>query len=414
MKRVKVFDDLEKICRGCRLKLIPFSLMVTLSGCSMAKSDVALANVSIAAGIFKDAEELIEETQEINYYFKSWGYKCSNLDGNYYRLKEDLNTNTYYCDSIEEFRKFVDVKNPTYDDVKEAIRTNENINDKYKEWLLTGVNNLENSCNDFDLTILYYNINRLIIMERSSEEMYSIIGSSGANFDYINGIVNIDISNVTPYVLCHEVFGHGLSDAVIEKDGKSIFYMPSFSTIYMDLDNADYRFHNLGLSLEEGKADLISDIATNTHGGGPYDMEAEQLRIFLEMTDITLADFSNKGVLFLIKSMIKNDIDEPIDYILSVDGILDSVRNRKFEFPSEYRMKNNMKAFFKDYADDKIEEGLSIETIKGQISRTFENSTYEFVLAGDFFIYDDVEMNELKLEVFEEIDNIKVNQKKNR
>lgn len=231
-------------------------------------------------------------------------------------------------------------------------------------------------------------------------------GHLGAEFDIRGRRIFIDPANVSPYVICHEALGHGISDIQTSFDGKTIFYMPDFLTIYVDTETGKCSFNYLGFSLEEGKADLIADIATKTTNFGTYEMEAEQLRIITEMCGLSISDYISYGTTLLVDKMRECDVDKPFDYIKSVDDLLTSVRNREFEIEDRCRMRYNMKEFFKDYADDKITAGWDVEEIKKQIKIVFENSKYKSVEAGQLFIFDSVFMDDLEEEILNLVDDL--------
>lgn len=415
MNRVEFNQNFKSILKKGKIRLIPLVLAASMvSGCGSKKvscKPIENQSSSLVSSVLEDIEDFSKKEDTLNYFFNNWGYECEKIGDKYYNIKRDYNNGMIYCASLEEFREYVDVSNPTYSDVREAILENPSISDKYEKWLLDGLDNLESSGESFDLVALYYNVKRMNIIEITLEEMIDEIGSPGAYFTVEDGNVYVCVDDVTNYALCHEVFGHGLSDVQIKKEGLFIRYMPNILVMYADYDNAEYEIKDFGLSLEEGKADLISDIATGRHSGGPYDMEAEQLRIFNETTGISLGDFVSKGTLYLIDNMKKNDIDYPVKYIEGVDGLLDSVRDSKFDFDDKYTMESNMRAYFKDYADDKINEGIISEIVKKRVQEVIDASEYDVVKAGELFIYDVVSMSELKEEVLNDIDDIEAEKK---
>lgn len=411
---------LEKVKLG-GTKVAPFVIaMSLLSGCGNNKNiseaevdrpittlDTVCELVSDLVSVVSDEAEKAEmiALKEKSLYttFSSWGYELEKIDSNYYKVIRDNNQNITYCDSIDDFKKYVDVKNPTFEDVRNAIYENPSITSEYQDILIEGLNNLEIQNNDLDLTILYYNIKRLEFVEISVSEMMDKIGFSGAYYNVEDGKVFVD-SNRTPYVVLHEVLGHAISDIKMAIGDDYVFYMPDCLAVKVDFDNDDYSFEFLGTSLEEGKADLVANKAYNTTMQGPYDMEAEQLRIFNEVSNTSLNEFINNGVVGLVSNMKENDIDKPVEYIMSVDSLLDCVQERILIVPEENTMKYNMTEFFKDYADDKINAGTDRANIEDYIEEIFDASDYEHIEAGELFIYDSVDVDELKDHVVGEID----------
>lgn len=407
MKNIDSNNSLRTKLKHSRVKLVPFVLAASmLSGCG-AKVEVMKSSPNkLMSAILENVEDELNRQKTLDYYFSEWGYECKNMGDNFYRIVKDNNTDIIYCGSLDEFREYATVKEPTYDDIREAIVSNATISGDYEKWLLEGVNNLENSGINFDLVVLYQNFKEISLVEISSEEMMKEHGHLGAEFDIRGRRIFIDPANVSPYVICHEALGHGISDIQTSFDGKTIFYMPDFLTIYVDTETGKCSFNYLGFSLEEGKADLIADIATKTTNFGTYEMEAEQLRIITEMCGLSISDYISYGTTLLVDKMRECDVDKPFDYIKSVDDLLTSVRNREFEIEDRCRMRYNMKEFFKDYADDKITAGWDVEEIKKQIKIVFENSKYKSVEAGQLFIFDSVFMDDLEEEILNLVDDL--------
>lgn len=111
--------------------------------------------------------------------------------------------------------------------------------------------------------------------------------------------------------------------------------------------------------------------------------------------------------------MRKSDINNPIDYIVSVDTLLSSVRSHEFDLPNNSKMESNMKTFFKDYVDDKIKNGENLDEIKNKIKLILENTSYDWINAGELFVYDSVKMEDLKIEILREIDELNKTEKSN-
>ena len=417
MNKIDINQSLIKKLKKGKNKIASFILATTiLSGCEANKEicqPIQNTTVKSINAVSENLNSYVNEQRMLNYYTKQWGYDCQDIGNNFSKVKMDFNKNIYYCDSLDEFRKYVDKANPTYTDVREAIKNNTSITGKYEEWLLEGLNNLEMKLPDLDLVALYQNIKNISIVEITTEEMYEKIRTLGACFSPEEGKVYIDPTIVDSYVICHEILGHGISTVQILKDNKYIQYKTDMLVLYADFQAAEYNFKYIGFSLEEGKADLITDIATQTVSGGPYDMEAEHLRIFTETCGIPLTDYIKYGAAGLIKTMRKSDINNPIDYIVSVDTLLSSVRSHEFDLPNNSKMESNMKTFFKDYVDDKIKNGENLDEIKNKIKLILENTSYDWINAGELFVYDSVKMEDLKIEILREIDELNKTEKSN-
>ena len=138
---------------------------------------------SIACVVKKDLpvyEETVQQTVEdiyrdlSNEFHSLYGYE----DQRMYRIEKLVDTNAgikfIECQNFDEFSKYIDTKaNPTYEELRETLKNNENVSEKYKEWLFEGIDNLEKNMTDLNLTVLNYNFDRLKIIEKSLEDLNS-------------------------------------------------------------------------------------------------------------------------------------------------------------------------------------------------------------------------------------------------
>ncbi len=406
MNKINFYENFDKILKNKKIKLVPLTLAISLLGGCGYKEKADKMESHVMTSYTNFISEFYRKKNTLDCYFEQWGFEYEGLGENYYRIKKDCKNNIIYCASLDEFKNYVDIKNPTFDDIRNLLAQNSNISGEYQEWLLEGINNLEENAPDLELVALYYNLKRISIVEKTTKEIVEKIGTSGAYFKVETGEVVINPETVSRYTLCHEILGHGISDIEIDSNGTTVHYMPNCKALYVNLDTAEYKGENIGLSLEEGKADLISDIATNCTSGGPYDAQAEQLRIFNEVTNTSLADFANNGVIGLINNMKKSDIDNPLIYISNVDCLLEATRKINLDIPTEYTIKHNIVEFFKDFADDKVENGTDKEEIKETISKVLAHSNYIWINAGETFVFDSVSVETLKQESLSNIDKL--------
>lgn len=407
MSNLKIYDNIRIILKKGKLRLVPLILAVSMiNGCTSENhkmENTTLSTPSVRENINNYPKK--EEKSKQRFCYIDATFETEQIDDNFYRIEKEEANNDKYCTSIDELKKYVSLENATYSDIKKAIKKNPNISNKHEKWLLKGINNLESYPEKFDLSILYHNIQRMNIIKISSNKMLKKIGSYGACFEMEDGNANVYVTkDITNYQLCHEVFGHGISITEIEKDGTLYHYSPSMMAIYYH--DGENEIKKVGYSLEEGKADLISDIATGSNEG-PYRMEKEQFRIFRETTNTSLSDFISNGVTYLIDNMKKNDINKPLEYILRVDGLRNEINNDNiFDFNEEYSMENNMKAYFCDYVDDKINNGTSVKEVKKKTKKILNSTKYDYIFAGDTVIYDMISMPDLKKEIMNEINGI--------
>lgn len=290
--------------------------------------------------------------------------------------------------SFSEFAEKLDVKDPSYEQVKELIEQKDNLSNKYKEWLITGLDNIEQKLGDIDLSVLYYNISRMNIIDQDYDEMRenSMTNGTIAYFDPETGIVAINEDEVDCQTLCHEVLGHGISEAYNE--GKA--YTSSKLTVYSKIEQYGV-VYSYGMAIEEAKAEMIGEIASGIPFGeynSSYNQSMEFVRVCMETTGVTLQDLIQKGVPYLIEKMKENDINYPIDHIENMDAFFITMLNSsdvlQVQLPGEeFNFKTALGRYMLDYVDDKITEGGDVETLSQEAFDIVNDSYFEYVTDGE-------------------------------
>lgn len=308
---------------------------------------------------------------------------------------------TIYCRDFDEFGQYIDVVNPSYDDVMKTIQNNPNINEKYQEWLIAGLNNLLQALPNLNLTVLNYNLNRLKIIEDDKSEQIAAMekqerrGIKVGRFDSETGeiVVTKTGDEVTDKeTFYHEVFGHGLSEASFEheinekrlnSDGelvhvqKAKIIMSDKATVIHFVKNYPGSLGSLiGGGLEEGKAEYIGLIAlgdekTQMKFKSEYIQQVEQLRIMLDTVGMSLENFiSQGGPIALYHVMQDNDVNEALSYIEANDVFVSALKEEEITLYDDMEaFKNNLAAFFGDYMDDKISRGEDKQAIIGRLKQ---------------------------------------------
>ena len=87
-----------------------------------------------------------------------------------------------YVSDNEEVREYLDYDSVSFDEVKNALYQNENINDFYEEKIVTFINTLEEKVPNIDLTCFYENLKKLNMVEISKEEMIKRRGKGVAAY----------------------------------------------------------------------------------------------------------------------------------------------------------------------------------------------------------------------------------------
>lgn len=321
-----------------------------------------------------------------------------------------------FSDTMDEFKKYVEMKNPTYSSLKYALNQNENIPNKYKEILEKGIDNLEKELPNLDLSVLYYNLNRIKVYDDESTDFdEELTDNLSGYFRPKEGIIMVK-SDESEEVILHEVLGHGCTEAYIPEENLSQSMSATIVSIEDDEFQETMSITNLGCSLEEGKADMIAAIAKgeSIDNTARYVTEIEQLRIYMETTNTSLEELTKYGISNLILKMKQNDVDKPITYIENIDFLLNVTINQDIytEIPNEVLTENNVNDFFVDYFDDKLNSGMKKDEAKKIVQDIMDRSDFLEITAqnGDYKA-DSVNAQELTQHIIENIENIKVTPK---
>lgn len=391
---------------------------------------------------------ITEEKATLEGVYQKGGYDFHSLDGyedyRIYRIHKAVGTKSglriIECQNFDEFSDFISTKsNPTYTDLIKTLKSNQNVDDKYKAWLLEGIKNLEKSLPDVNLTVLNYNLNRLKLKETTLEALNTDGEKLVGRFDPETGeayFIDAGDEESNKFVVFHEVLGHGISEATIERDAKdtikfgeytdfnieinrerivisdSIFIMKVLEqpiAIKQDGENSGGLAENestehveyfyIGQGIEEGKADIIAKMAMGNDKikGHPYIEQSEQLRIMCEAVGLDFEDYiSNGGAEILSQKMQENDVENSLIYIVANDSYVSAMKNGSIEIidPRD-TFKENILAFFKDYADNKIKSGESREEIVKKFS--------QILARGGDFIHSTFNGEEINYEEFKNI-----------
>jgi len=362
------------------------------------------ADTQINAVVEKSiVDKLIDELSDEH------GIEIEKLPNDLLRIKSINYGDVIFCNDMDELKKYVHLQEPSFYDVRNAIRDNNNIPEEYKVWLYEGIDNLEKNLPNMDLTVLYYNISRLKCLCKNSEEIINDTGKSNAKayFNSIEGTVVVNEENVTKWTFLHEVFGHGSTQVRIND---KITKYTEINHLIFELDeDGTYSVTEvfLGDGIEEAKADMITYLAYGMSiDDMAYKPEYETLRIFMETTGLTLEELINGGTMKLIQKMYENDINDPHKYIEALDVLCNSRKTLTVEIDSENTMKNNIRAFIMDYCDDKIKKGESKYTVAEEVSSIIGKSMFDSinVVSGILsleFIKPETLAEEIELEIID-------------
>lgn len=373
--------------------LISLSAAILLSGCGM--QDIGTPHISETTSIVETTNTEQSQTQEavkaktvaemtdeeiLEYY----GYPADKIENGIYslnRIKSDGESYTI-CRNVNEFKEYTGIKGiPTYEDLLNAIENNESITGRYEEWFKEAINNLSQNeeFNGVDFSVLLYNIQRMKIQEKTSEEIRN--GSNDAfakaYFHPKTKDVVVNPDTVTQIVFLHEILGHAITQTITEED--IFFESEAVITVIDRADDGNINDINniiIGYGLEEGKADLLAELALNnsTSSTSNYDIEKESFREFKETLGLTWADIINNSMtLKIIAKMSELGMNDSIKYVDNSDTLYRA--NMFDDIDDSIRFKNNIGEFLLDYSQSQIKAGRSIEEVSNQISKMIQESS---------------------------------------
>lgn len=370
-----------------KIGLISLAAAISLSGCGV--QDIHTSNISEATSIVEttNAEETVKQKtiqemtdEEVLEYY---GYPINKIEDGIYALNRIKSNGELYtiCRNVNEFKKYTGMEGqPSYDDLLKAIENNESITGRYEDWFKEAINNLSQN-EDFkgvDFSVLLYNIQRIKIEEKTVEQIREESNETFAQayFNPKTKQVAINPDTVTQVIFLHEILGHACTQTITEEN----IYFESEAVITILDRTEDGSVNNIsnviiGYGLEEGKADMIAELALkgSDRSTSSYDIEKETFREFKETLGLTWADIINNSMtLKIISKMAELGMDNSIKYVDNSDTLY---RVAMFEdFDENVRFKNNMGQFILDYAQSQIKAGKTMEEVSNQISQMIQES----------------------------------------
>lgn len=349
------------------------------------------------------------------------GYSIEKIEDGIYALnKVTVDEDTYImCRNVDELKKELGLEGiPTYDDLLNAIKNNENISGRYEEWFCEAISNLSHNeeFKDVDFSVLLYNIQRMKIEEKTSEEIIERAENDNvvAFYEPATQKVGVNPNNVTKYIFLHEALGHASTQLIVD----NIHYESNVILSIVDR-NSDGSMGNIdaifiGSGLEEGKADLLTEISLNfsEKAASVYDIEKETFREYKETLRLSWADIINNSMtLKIITEMKKIGIENPIEYIDNSDILHNANASDKLhygELEDEVKFKNNVGNFLIEYSGLQIDAGRTKEDVVAQISQMIQLSdAYPYEIGvRRWYPVDDTNMQEFEEYVIDSIEKL--------
>lgn len=407
-KKIKI---IPKVITSTGLVCLAMALALTGCGINHTNEPSSIPSTTGLHSSYKDESEMSDEELLI-YNYGDIFYEIENGIFVSEYISVDLDNNgcahCYCCKNMEEFKEKVGMKgSPSYQDLKQAIEKNQNIDEKYKVLLYDGLNNLAKSkeMEGVDFSVLLYNLERMKVIEKTSEEISSVAGLSAlAYFSPFDSSVVVNPENYNDsdfkYLFIHEAIGHASTEVeVVSNNYQGIaFSSRALLTTVLRGENNQYNGINktlTGQSLEEGKADYLTMIACNTRiCSSSFDTEIETFREYIQTLGLSLSEvINNPCTLTIINKMKEFKMMNSTKYIINSDNLLTA----RFTFNdpiskdepvnNEILFANNVGDFMLDYANSQIRAGKNISEISKEISDIINNSIFKTIGASRFFIF---------------------------
>lgn len=268
--------------------------------------------------------------------------------------------NKIYVKNNDEFRQYVENKNPTFDDVREVIEKNQNLDSNIKEILYEYLTVLEEKCPDIDLVCFYYNAERLYVEVLSKEKMEEIYGSNikGA-YNTLKGSISIIEDEIVKEIMHHEV-SHMLNQSAISVDN-TIVYRRAQSYILAG--------QNTGISIGEGYSEgiienFLIDVLgkDSTNDIGIYRDYTDIVNLIIRTTNISIIDMLNNDTRYIIERLNEEGIKDAKDIIALIDIMGITMSNKELEAVNDFRVEI-YSLYFENLFEQKVKEGWTTEEI---------------------------------------------------
>ena len=370
-------------CRSISFILSTALLGSTIVSCSNnIKDKLSRDNINI---------EVIKEYNDNNIYkLDSFNYEViDKLDKTDFIINNIPDVNYSIICTPNSFSKYTNEYNITYDDIRNTIDTID-VDSNIKDILLRGINNLESNNFSMNLAVLNYNLKQLKIVYSDSYELSQ-------------AVAKYEVKDSTVYLNCKDV-NHGMTSAYI-KD-KDVFCCNSIPVCIIE-DNKYRGNYVLGRAFDEALAEIIRKNASNRKIDNEdtfYSPCIYSLLLLLQSNNITINEYANNGVEYLIDRLKNNNLDSQISFIKKLDKKL--LYLSFYDTDTEYTLEELIQGYIYDLIDNNINNGSNVKDINNNLNSII-NSYKNYVIpyniddknilsminsnSGDYIILEDIE-----------------------
>lgn len=322
-----------------------------------------MSEEELAEAHAKYQELLAPADDEIDFMFAS-DYKFLNF------------IKTYKCYDSCSYESILGTKDTiTIDDIKAVLKTNNKIEQKYKDFIIQYATDWLSLYPDSDFRLFYHNLKTLEIKVCTEKEMMLTAMTTGAAACYLKNENTICLLEGTDFsresdnyiILTHELTHCARSAIFKNNEGYEIF--------------VDYHEkYNMGTYAEEG---IITNIAYEMQGLGNradfYPFQSSCYRIIMDCTGYDGSDFMNHSVNYLMKVMDDYMGDE--QYAYYIVALIDSISIKKYESYKTVDFTNYQDLYdyiTKMYMKKYLKAGMSNEEAEQVFNDFCDNIMHDF------------------------------------
>lgn len=390
------FDDRYKNCEARHKKILKKNQVKVCP--KVVKNGIAIL---LTIPLIIHSYNVINIFKEIGNNENSSSYSVSVEENSTSVKREDVSK----C-GIENIVEYLEVQNPTWDQLIECAENNPSITGVYKDYINEGISNLRKNMPDLNLSILYYNLSNLKIIEVDDDTKDPrftprVRAKYAGRFVPKESTVYMTVnSSEKKDVFMHEFFGHAsdileidyedycLNSSIRLCDSENLNYIPSSNNLGESIDGSYFTNNTIGFSFEEARSEMVAALALDKDikEYTQYGLQVQELLILLNASGLTLTDISNKGLSVLVNKLYDMNING-YELINNSDEFLNAQRSNSFRVQDYYLVSNNIASFLSAYYNYLINDGYNHKEAIGVLNNIGEQSDVGGADSG--FIYTD-------------------------
>lgn len=345
--------------------ILSTTILGTMVGCSSRNIEDRLTKEGISVELLSD------DIYKMNSFNQT---TIDKFDARYIEINNSPEEDYKILCTPSEFSQYTNEYNITYDDIRNTINSID-IDLNIKNLLLEGINNIENNNFNMDLSVLNYNLKHLKI--KYEDEMIDGIEQAYAKFEPKDSTIVISStafdSEDFVNTFYHEVFGHGMTIAYIED--KEVLCSTCLTTCIIN-DNKYKGNYVLGRALDEGLAEIIRKYASNKridNDDSFYCPDIYSLLILLKSNNISVSDYANNGVEYLINKLNINNLGSQINYIECLDKKLLYIVYQNEDI--DEKLEDLVTNYLFNYIENELKKGKDTTTIDIEVNNIINSYT---------------------------------------